>query len=162
MHLKVLNTTSDKSIAAAVAEKIQEIYRLQTTVQETFLTEMEKAYNPARRQYDVSILMNYVKPKEGYELIITDKDLYVPGLNFVFGYAPGRGAIVSIYRLRSRDESLTRERAVKEAVHEVGHLLGLRHCSTQGCVMNFSNSVYEVDSKGEKPCHRCLSKIISS
>ena len=46
----------------------------------------------------------------------------------------GRKALISLKRLRQefyslpRNENLFRERAVKEAVHELGHTYGLKHC----------------------------------
>jgi archaemetzincin len=46
-----------------------------------------------------------------------------------------RVAVVSVYRLRSRDGKLYMSRVRKEVVHEVGHLLGLKHCRDTGCVM---------------------------
>ena len=53
---------------------------------------------------------------------VTSHDLYVEGLNFVFGLAdnPGKAALISLYRLHAGgEEPLFRARAVKEAVHEL-------------------------------------------
>jgi len=46
-------------------------------------------------------------------------------------------------------------RALTEAVHEVGHLLGIGHCPQPTCVMHFSNSLYDTDRKGPTFCSRC-------
>ena len=75
-------------------------------------------------------------------------DLYVADLNFVFGLADShqKCAIISLARLQPEffgqpgDPQLFRERALKEAIHELGHLRNLRHCSNPACVMFFSNS----------------------
>jgi archaemetzincin len=103
--------------------------------------------------------------RPGDELIlgVTNVDLRVPGLNFVFGLAdPGsRSAIISLARLypeyygQPRDPGLFKARALKEAVHELGHLLGLGHCPDPACVMFFSNTLADTDRKGPGFCRRC-------
>jgi len=90
-------------------------------------------------------------------------------LNFIFGVAtspkhplkdyPG-SAIVSVARLREsfyfRDErnDLIRNRVLKEAVHEIGHTFGLKHCENN-CVMQFSESITYVDNKPLQFCTDC-------
>lgn len=94
---------------------------------------------------------------------VTGVDLTVPGLNFVFGLADpaSRGAVISLARLypefygQPRDPGLFKARALKEAVHELGHLLGLGHCPDPACVMAFSNSLSDTDRKGPEFCARC-------
>jgi len=91
---------------------------------------------------------------------ILDVDLYTEGLNFIFGQADlsGRLALISIIRLRQEfyglkpDEEIFRKRVIKEAVHELGHTLGLRHCHDSYCVMHFSNSLRDTDIKSENFC----------
>ncbi len=96
-------------------------------------------------------------------------DLTVPGLNFVFGLAdPARGAaVISLARLypefygQPRDPRRFKERAVKEAVHELGHLLGLGHCPDPACVMSFSNSLADTDRRvrdSARPAGICCQK----
>ena len=48
---------------------------------------------------------------------------------------------------------------VTEAVHELGHALGLPHCEYPGCVMYFSNWIGDTDRKGPKFCYRCGKRI---
>jgi len=93
---------------------------------------------------------------EDYGLGITNQDLYVPNLNFVFGVAFGKNCIISSARLKG---DLFLKRVTKEAVHEIGHCFGLSHCNNRKCVMYFSNSLYDSDVKEEKLCGECKEKI---
>ena len=94
---------------------------------------------------------------------VTGVDLTAPGLNFVFGLADPRSrcALISLARLypefygQPRDPRLFKARALKEAVHELGHLLGLDHCPDPACIMFFSNSLADTDRKGPGFCERC-------
>jgi archaemetzincin len=56
---------------------------------------------------------------------VIDRDLYIEGLNFIFGLTYSNLSIISLYRLISRDRELFYSRAVKEAIHELGHLADL-------------------------------------
>lgn len=94
---------------------------------------------------------------------VTPVDLFIPILTFVFGEAQlnGTGAVISLHRLRQefyglpQDRPLLVQRALKEAVHELGHTLGLKHCSDYGCVMAPSHSVEWIDLKAEHFCTSC-------
>ena len=132
----------------------------------------EKSYNRVRRQYHSSIILAEVRKlseKTTYNRVlgITEADLYVPQLNFVFGQAecPGKAALISLFRLKPEfygqkpDMKLFLERTLKEAVHELGHTLGLSHCKNPHCVMFFSNSILDTDRKGATFCKECQ-KII--
>ena len=124
------------------------------------------AYNPRRYQYNANVLLHCTTEVSHRMPVlgVTDVDLYVEGLNFVFGLAesPGRAAVISLHRLRSEaDAVLFHERAVKEAVHELGHTFGLRHCDNPGCVMHFSNSLEDTDRKGKTYCPQCQAQLLS-
>ena len=108
------------------------------------------------------------KKKTDHLLVgIADVDLYVPSLNFVFGEASPRTGVcvISIVRLRQEfyrlpsEEELLRERTVKEAVHEIGHLVGLAHCPDPKCVMHFSNSLPDTDEKSTDFCRLCRRNV---
>lgn len=126
------------------------------------------AYNQTRRQYNSRIILSNIskyamKQQLDRVLGITDCDLYVPDLNFVFGQAQhlGKAAIISLQRLkpefygRALDIDVYKARAVKEAVHEIGHTLGLEHCRNPVCVMYFSNSILDTDRKTATLCAKC-------
>ncbi|AAB90906.1 MULTISPECIES: archaemetzincin [Archaeoglobus] len=118
-----------------------------------------KCYNASRRQYNSTCILRMLPPIK-VTLGVTGKDIYAKGMNFVFGEAElgGARAVLSVFRLTTADSELYRERVVKEAVHEIGHVLGLKHCSNN-CVMRFSNSVQDVDRKPVSFCRECASKI---
>jgi hypothetical protein len=86
-------------------------------------------------------------------LVLTGGDLALRGCKSLFGFADHRRrvAVVSTYRLGGNAGRLARVVA-----HETGHLRGLRHCSTQGCVMRKARTVDELDACGLGPCARCM------
>jgi archaemetzincin len=92
-------------------------------------------------------------------LAMTDVDLFIPVLTFVFGEATlgGGVAVVSTARLggASADPGLLRRRLVKEGIHELGHAFGLVHCGDARCVMARSASLVHVDAKGGGLCRDC-------
>jgi len=128
------------------------------------------SYHAERQQFHSSELLQRmrqaVRPRDWRLLAITDVDLYIPILKYVFGEAQmgGPGAIVSIFRLRQefygleRDDGLLRARLLKESVHELGHTLDLRHCEDYRCAMASSHAVEWIDLRESSWCEACRRK----
>jgi archaemetzincin len=57
------------------------------------------------------------------------------------------------------NKSLFYQRIIKEAVHELGHAFGLKHCNNPMCVMHFSNSLPDTDIKQNSFCDICRTQI---
>lgn len=125
------------------------------------------AFDPARGQYSSTKILRWVLqdvPMDARKVVaITDGDLFIPVLTFVFGEAQlgGKGAVVSTARLQMGVRGLPapsylfRIRLLKECVHELGHTFGLIHCRFSHCVMSRSNTVLDVDRKAGDLCQDC-------
>jgi len=131
---------------------------------------LEPFFNNNRKQYHSTEILRELLPyakKKQHVLGVVDEDLYIPILTFVFGEAQleGRCALMSGYRLHQEfyglpaDASLYMHRCEKEAVHELGHTLGLKHCQNFECVMRYSNSVADIDIKRNVFCPNCSQKL---
>jgi archaemetzincin len=125
------------------------------------------AFDEKRNQYNSTLLLKRVIaaiPDGAYRVLgITERDLYIPMLSFVFGQAQvgGPGALVSTARLRQEfyhlpaDPELLRDRVKKEVLHELGHTLSLIHCPDSSCVMSLATGVRHVDEKAIRYCDSC-------
>ncbi|MEE9592640.1 MAG: archaemetzincin family Zn-dependent metalloprotease [Thermoplasmata archaeon] len=120
------------------------------------------AHNPDRGQYRAPEFLKMGRRAHGeHVLVVTEVDLYVEPLNFVFGQADvgGQAAVISLRRLASDHAGLFRLRALKEALHELGHNRGLDHCQEATCVMHFSNELADTDRKGPNLCSDCVERV---
>jgi archaemetzincin len=125
---------------------------------------------------DRQILSTYVldevleprQPKDAVALLaLTTSDLWPgKGWNFVFGQASlrDRVGVWSLYRYgdprrSEEDRKRFRRRVFKVAIHETGHMLGIRHCTAHECGMNGSNHLREMDGRPLWFCPVCVQKI---
>jgi len=132
----------------------------------------ENAYSAERAQYFstqiISDAIEITKDFDGKILMLTEFDLFVPVLTFIFGEAQlnGKHSIVSVCRLHEEfysgisDDNILLNRTWKEIFHELGHNFGLIHCEDWDCVMHSSTSIEEVDIKGEWYCKKCVGSVI--
>lgn len=150
-----------------LAAELARIFQVSCHVHEEIFS-ADFALDPARSQYHSTAILQRMQSLSGDPesrfLGVTELDLYIPVLTFVFGEAQlgGRCALVSLHRLREEfyglppSPGLLWDRLVKESVHELGHVLGLRHCPDWRCVMASTHDVERLDLKGEEYCQSCL------
>lgn len=128
------------------------------------------AFDPHRGQHRSTVLLHALDTNfaDAWRVLgIAAADLFVPVLTFVFGEAQigGRCAVVSAHRLREEiyglppDGGLLRDRLLKEAVHELGHTFGLRHCEDWTCAMHSSHTVEALDLKTARLCEHCQTRL---
>jgi archaemetzincin len=127
------------------------------------------SFNSDRQQYLSLMIIEEIARMELAlpALAICAEDIYAQGLNFIFGEADQEKgiAIISTARLSqefyggSPDPERLAERVEKEAVHEVGHLLGIPHCRDPECVMRYSNTLSHTDRKSAVLCPHCRLRL---
>jgi len=129
------------------------------------------AFDPARGQFSSTQILRWTlahHPEDALKVLtLTDGDLFIPVLTFVFGEAQvgGVAAVVSTARLEAGfyglgpDPARFRARLEKECIHELGHTFGLVHCRRPGCVMTASLSVLDVDAKRGALCPDCRVRL---
>lgn len=125
------------------------------------------ALDPKANQWSSIPILKHLlqaRPVDAVRVLgITERDLFIPMLSFVYGHAQlsGPAAVISLARLRQKfyrlppNDPLLHHRAMKEAVHELGHTFGLVHCSDPECAMSLSNSIRMVDAKRPELCTNC-------
>ena len=151
-----------------ISDSLSEILNFQINLGKIH-PDLEKYNHEGRKQYDAAGIISGFEENNisGRTILITSVDLYIPIFTFIFGLAKlnGETGIVSSHRLLNEfyglppDQELLKERLIKEIIHELGHLLDLRHCSNYKCVMASSHTVDDIDIKGKNYCGRCLKKI---
>ena len=110
-----------------------------------------------------TMLKNQMQERNlAFGLCLTEFPIYSSDddkLLFLFGEAnlKNNSAIVSMHNLGDFSEcKVVEERIIKEAIHEIGHLiLGSEHCSDENCVMRFSANLEEIDRKSKYLCEKC-------
>jgi len=156
------NLGSERRVAAETALRLYGLSSVELELEE----DPAKSYiNTLRGQVEALRLVETLsKDTEPHvlRLHVTGLDIYFNDYYFCFGLAFKNAAVVSIFRLRDSQLGKFLSRLRKEVGHEIGHLLGLKHCTNPRCVMFFSNSILDTDFKGEEPCPKCRLQLARS
>jgi archaemetzincin len=135
------------------------------------LPSIDFAYDERRNQYASNAVLEMLLrecPRDADKLLaLTERDLFIPVLTFVYGQAQlgGRVGAVSLARLRQQfyglppDPGVLLDRALKEILHESGHLYGLVHCADRACAMSLSTGIRQIDGKQASYCAACAVRL---
>jgi len=134
----------------------------------------EEAYYKPRRRYRAEQILPFLLeklPSDGDRILgLTGVDISTDKGSIkdwgILGMANlgGKECIISAFRCykRSRRGPPARILLAKVAVHEVGHTLGLDHCTTRGCLMEDAGGLASTCDREFDICARCRSKLRSS
>ena len=160
----------DVNLFEVVREPLSSLYRRKVELAPA-LPVPRYAYNPTREQYHSSAILKRVEsarlPSWEAAVGITEADLFVPEVPFIFGEADRstRSALISLRRLRpesgpydSRREALSR-RFISEIIHLLGLIRGLAHCPNNRCVMFPAAAVNDIDKRGSSLCANCRKRL---
>lgn len=159
----------EETVLKNLRHSLAKVFKQEAKIESAMAPPKRRWYEP-RGKYLVSVVLAAI-PRPTHpgdrSLGVIDVDLFAPGLNFVFGEedVSGGRAVISLWRLRPKfyglppDENIFQERAVKEAVYQLGLTYGLEQCPDSACVMHFSNRLDDIDVKAWYFCPRCREKL---
>ena len=151
-------------VSEKIAKEVRLFFGFQTQIN-PLIKGIDFAFDEDRNQYSSSKILDKLEKRAPNDCVkvvaITEKDLFIPILTYVYGEARlnGRPCIVSIQRLVTGLElevvSKGYRRIVKEAIHELGHTFNLRHCTDPVCLMHYCRNLDDVDRKSDQYCRYC-------
>ncbi len=133
----------------------------------------KRAFYVPRQRYKADSLLTYEKDILSQHIDamagLTDKDISTShnGITdwgiFGLGMCPGKVCVISVYRLQraSKMAAQLKERLVKVVLHELGHNLGLAHCTNNSeCLMTDADgTIMQVDREKKWLCESCRFKL---
>lgn len=164
-----------KKVVALLREFMGLVFRLEVktlaVIDPAVVPAAARRTNPHTRQMQflsTHLLDHVLKPQRPADavalLALTPVDLWPgEGWNFVFGQASlgERVGVWSTARFGDpvKDRQSFLRRVLQVAVHETGHMFGMRHCTAYQCGMNGSNSLAESDRTPLAFCPECDAKL---
>lgn len=124
---------------------------------------------PSGTRYEAGKILKKYRTKD-FRIILTEGDIAYPNKEkksqeygiFGLGFMPGTTSVVSTFRLkRNVSHKLFLERLTKVALHEIGHNLGLNHCTNEPrCMMNDARgTIKQVDHEKIWFCDKCQMQL---
>ena len=159
---------SDTSTLNWIKQNIENYYQFNVIILPNITLPKQAFYKP-RNRYRADTIIRFLrhnKPKKiqyiiGFTAndISTTKNEYPDFGIMGLGFVPGPSCVVSTYRLKTSDKNLLKVRIAKVVLHEIGHNLGLPHC-TNHCFMHAAEaSIKQVDAEPLDLCKECKKNI---
>jgi archaemetzincin len=162
-------------VITVLREFMQLIFGLEVVLQPVLSLEnfpaaaqRNNGFTGQRQLLSTHILDGILKPNRPKDavavLAITHVDLWPgKGWNFVFGQASlgERVGVWSTARMGDpvKEATLFLRRVLQVAVHETGHMFGIKHCTAYECCMNGANHQGESDRAPLVFCCECDAKL---
>lgn len=157
----------DSSVLLFAKKSIEKFYQYKCSIQ---LVEpiSDELLTKSKTRYDANLILNKFNSKKN-QLLLTSVDIahhksdaFPEWGIFGLGYRPGSTCVVSTFRLKSGvSDTKMKERLEKVCIHEIGHNLGLPHCTfAKDCLMNDANgTIQQVDDERIYFCKNCMQKL---
>ncbi len=159
----------DKNLKEELLKNIAATYNCMVTEIKDIAALPADAYYKPRNRYRAPLLLNHLDKIAGYDKIIgvTSKDISTTK-NGVYdwgimglGSCPGKSCVISTFRIKTPDKILFEDRFIKVALHELGHTIGLPHCTfSKTCFMESAEgTIKSVDRETRFLCTHCKKLI---
>ena len=155
----------DTTLLNDVLKEVEVFYKCNVVILPVINLPQNAFYTP-RQRYKADSLLFFQRQlaKDGIRSVIgfTTKDISTSTPDwgiFGLGYCPGNACVVSTYRLQKVSVTTVqlKERLIKIVLHELGHNLGLPHCtSDKECLLtDAGGTIKQVDKERKWLCCNC-------
>lgn len=155
----------DTTLLNDVLKEVEVFYKCNAIIVPVSNLPANAFYTP-RQRYKADSLLVFQKQlaKGGIRSVIgfTAKDISTSTPDwgvFGLGYCPGKACIISTYRLQKASATTVqlKERLLKVVLHELGHNLGLPHCTyNKECLLaDAGGTIKQVDKERKWLCNHC-------